>query len=263
MAVLGDRASGGLLPFILIFPGVKPLMTTSTLKKLSLAIGVSSALSVLNFVFLPKAEAAVIRSPISATASSELSSNYLIGNTINQSGLNLNFVSGVTDFDTYFSAPNTTHTHYNVGFTWFSDGLTKLLTPSATLNYDLGGVFTIDRLALWNSDYNGIGSLNILTSTDGVAFASLASGLTPSNNPLGNDYPATVFGLNSVAARFVRLEISCPVKDDYNVCGMGEIAFSTATAAVPTPALLPGLIGLGVAALRKRKIEAADSANKA
>ena len=34
------------------------------------------------------------------------------------------------------------------------------------------------------------------------------------------------------------------------------------TTAIPTPALLPGLIGLGVAALRKRKAEAAEQANE-
>ena len=45
------------------------------------------------------AEAAVIRSPISATATSEFSSDFSIGKTINQSGLNLGFTSGVTDFD--------------------------------------------------------------------------------------------------------------------------------------------------------------------
>ena len=38
---------------------------------------------------------------------------------------------------------------------------------------------------------------------------------------------------------------------------------SNAVTAVPTPALLPGLIGLGVAALRKRKAEAAEQANEA
>lgn len=38
---------------------------------------------------------------------------------------------------------------------------------------------------------------------------------------------------------------------------------SNAVTAVPTPALLPGLIGLGVAALRKRKAEAAEQANDA
>ncbi|NJL47176.1 MAG: PTPA-CTERM sorting domain-containing protein [Leptolyngbyaceae cyanobacterium SM2_5_2] len=37
-------------------------------------------------------------------------------------------------------------------------------------------------------------------------------------------------------------------------------AFNVSTAYVPTPALLPGLIGLGVAALRKRNEEEADQA---
>ena len=42
-----------------------------------------------------------------------------------------------------------------------------------------------------------------------------------------------------------------------------QLSLSDQSTAIPTPALLPGLIGLGVAALRKRKAEAAEQANEA
>ena len=55
----------------------------------------------------------------------------------------------------------------------------------------------------------------------------------------------------------------------FNTVGIGSsggsysITLNQPTTAIPTPALLPGLIGLGVAALRKRKAEAAEQANEA
>ncbi|MBW4693565.1 MAG: PTPA-CTERM sorting domain-containing protein [Lyngbya sp. HA4199-MV5] len=42
---------------------------------------------------------------------------------------------------------------------------------------------------------------------------------------------------------------------------LGTFNSSTLTAEIPTPALLPGLLGLGVAALRKRKAQATEEAS--
>ena len=54
------------------------------------------------------------------------------------------------------------------------------------------------------------------------------------------------------------------VQTDDNVFGRGSATISnfSAPTAIPTPALLPGLIGLGVAALRKRKAEAVEQASE-
>ena len=236
-------------------------MNTSMLKNLLVGTGLIAAS--IGAISLP-AEAGTIRSPISATATSEFSSVYSINNTINQSGLNLPFVSGVTDFDSYL-AQNPTHSFVAAGLEWFTQNGVK----SATLDYDLGSVFNVDRLALWNEETSGIGVFNVLTSTDGVSYVLRAAGLLPPDNPLAN-YGATVFGLQTAAARFVRLEVSgCPQPNPggFNGCGMGEIAFSTNSTNstnIPTPALLPGLIGMGIAAFRKRRqgqseLEVADA----
>ncbi len=45
--------------------------------------------------------------------------------------------------------------------------------------------------------------------------------------------------------------------------GATTLTLETAPIAIPTPALLPGLIGMGVAALRKRKAEAVEESSEA
>lgn len=190
------------------------------------------------------AYATVILSPTAATASSETSGGYGIGNTINQSGLSAGFTSGVTNFDTYL-AGNPTHTTTAAGNEWFSAyGVT-----SATVTYDLGTAWAIDRLALWNEESAGIGMFNVFVSLDGVTFTQVGFNLAPFDNPL-TDYPAQVFGLGLHTARYVRMDVSgCPQPDPggYDSCAIGEVAFSAASAtSVPEPGSL-AIFGAGLA----------------
>ncbi len=205
--------------------------------------------------FVKPAEAVII-SPVSATASSEFSADFDIGNTIDQSGLSIGFTSGVTDFDTYI-ASNPTHTVIAPGFEWF----TPEDVTTATVTYDLGSVFSIDRLALWNEEGAGINNFNLLSSTDGVNFSTILSGVSPVDNPF-TDYPAEVISFgSSVDAQFIQFDItSCPqVPTTFNGCAIGEVAFSQGTTQ-PIPfeaetsialALLGGY--MGVKKFRQRK----------
>jgi hypothetical protein len=196
----------------------------------------------------------VIISPVAATASSEFSNVFDIGNTIDQSGLSMGFTSGVTDFDAYL-ATNPTHTLAAANFEWFTpEGVI-----SATVDYDLGGVYNIDRMALWNEESSGLGQLNILVSQDNVNFTTIGSNLSPFDNPFAN-YPAEVFDIQDSLARYVRLEVSgCPQPDpgSFVGCGIGEIAFSTREniPPQPEPATILGLLavsGLGLGMKRKK-----------
>lgn len=195
--------------------------------------------------------ASTILSPITAVASSEFSLDFGINNTINQSGLSSNFVSGVTDFDTYLAI---IPTHSLVAFQneWF----TPSGIHSAQVNYDLGGIYNIDKLALWNEEASGIGAFNISVSSDNTNFSLLSAGLMPFNNPLGFNYLAEVFLFGSASARYVRFDITgCPQADSgFDGCAIGEVAFSAnqgEVSSVPVPAALPlmasalGAFGLG------------------
>ena len=202
------------------------------------------------------AQASTIISPVAATASSEFGSAnaYDIGNTSDHSGLSAGFVSGVTDFDTYL-AGNPTHTYIADDNEWF----TATGVASATVNYDLGSVYSIDRLALWNDEYSGISFLDISISLDNINFTTVASGLVPVDNPLYLDYGAEVFGFGSQSARYIQFDVGdCPQPDGNSslLCGIGEVAFSTS--AVPIPAAVwlfgSGLLGLVGMARRKKAV---------
>ena len=71
------------------------------------------------------------------------------------SGLSINFDSGVDDFDDYIGQiPR--HNLSSAG-EWFSE----VDVESVTIDYDLGDVFVIDRIAFWNEESAGIGHFRI------------------------------------------------------------------------------------------------------
>ena len=202
------------------------------------------------------AQAAVIISPVSASATSEFSASFDIGNTIDQSGLFSGFTSGVTDFDTYL-ATDPQHDFIAVDNEWF----TSSNVLSAVIDYDLGALRQIDRMAFWNDEFSGVGSIEVEISTDNILFASVASGLSPTNWAGSvTSYGADVFSLGGVHdARYVRLTVSdCPQPDALGpFCGIGEVAFSSVTRSVPEPAALlllgAGLAGLGFTRARRAR----------
>ena len=195
------------------------------------------------------AGAAVILSPVSAVIDSSGPGFGTINDTFNQNGLTAGFTSGVTDFDAYL-AGNPLHDWIFAGNEWFGNSGTS----SAVVTYDLGALFTIDRLALWNEEASGIGLLDLLGSTDGIAFSPLASGLAPTDNFETDDYAADVFAFAATQVRYVRFEMSdCPqpLRDEsapFPACAIGEVAFSSGATAVAEPATLL-LLGMGIASL--------------
>ena len=193
---------------------------------------------------------------VSATAATVLSStgSGLIEDTFEQFGLLTDYVSGVTDWATYFAA-NPLHETPFAGGEWFS----TRYVPTASVSYDLGSIQSIEGLALWNEDASGIGSLNILGSADGTTWTTLLSNVKPTDNPLGVQYGADLFNWQATNLRYVKLDMSgCPQPNGsgYEACGIGEVAFHAAT---PVPEASTwamsslGLALMGVAVARRRK----------
>lgn len=179
-----------------------------------------------------------------------------ITDTYNQSGLSAGYTSGVTDFDTYL-ATSPSHTHIFDGFEWFSENP----TDSASVTYDLGALYSIDALALWNEESSGIGVLDLYTSTDGIIFTALSTGLLPTDNEV-DDYTADVFSFASVAAQYIRFDMSaCPqLPSSFDACAIGEVAFRSAAeddngdrvVSEPGTLALMALGLIGFASMRKR-----------
>ena len=193
------------------------------------------------------ASAGTIISATSATINAGGPGFGSIADTYNQNGLSANYVSGVTDFATYM-ASGVTHTTVFAGNEWYSTNGNS----SASVTYDLGAALNVTGMALWNEDAAGIGSLNLLYSSDNINFTALASGLSPINNPEA-PYRGEVFDFATVNARYIRMDMSaCPQPDGTGTvwCAIGEVAFDNAGAvnAVPEPASL-ALFGLGLAGL--------------
>lgn len=203
------------------------------------------------------AMASVIIAPVSATIDVGGPGFGPIDDTFNQSGLSTGYTAGVTDFDSYI-ASDPTHDYVFSGNEWFSNEGTS----SAQVTYDLGSVFGIDTLALWNEDTSGIGLLELSYSVDGLNFLGLGS-YNPANNPVNADYSAQLFSFAPVNAQYVRFGMSgCPQPDgtNFQACAIGEVAFRTAevNAAVPEPGtwamMLLGFGAMGWSFKRRRKL---------
>ena len=100
---------------------------------------------------------------------------------------------------------NPTHTYIADG----NECFTATGVASAAVNSDLGSVYSIDHLALWNEEYSGISFLDISKSLDNLNFITVASELVPVDNLLYLDYGAEVFGFGSQSAR--------PVSTSYSI----------------------------------------------
>ena len=163
-----------------------------------------------------------------------------IGNIIDQSGLSTAYVSGVTDFDAYLAA-GPLHASDARDNDWFANsGIT-----SGIVDFDLGGIYSLDRIALWNEDVAGVSQANIFTSLDSQFSVPVFGGsFTLSNNPRGQDFLADRLTLNAIVdARFVRFVIVDAYPDERGFAdqaSLGEVAFSVSPVPLPATVLLFG-----------------------
>ncbi|MCH8270099.1 MAG: PEP-CTERM sorting domain-containing protein [Planctomycetes bacterium] len=177
----------------------------------------------------------------------EFSPTYDIGNTFDQSGLDANYVSGVTEFD-MFVARTSVITTGNEDDSWFG---TRGATLPGNIDFDLGATFTVTQLALWsfvNNDENCFDEFEVYVS-DNVAFSSatFAGSFVFVNSASVNPRPSQVFDLTDISGRYVRLRL---MRQNTNLVGIGEIVFGAVPA--PSSVVLLGLAGLVLARRRRQ-----------
>ena len=186
----------------------------------------------------------------------ELSSNYSSNFMIDQSGLSSSFDSGVTKFFTYVGS-NPTHVTSEGGagtfVSWVSDGT----TTSGNIDFDLGGVYNIKDVVLWqgvSGNSASVQSFDIFTSTDSAFSTPSLVGSFVAFQGTDNPEIAQVFDVIDSFGQYVRLSINSNYGNGANLTGLGEFALNVST--IPEPsifAVLPLVSGLACIRTRKRR----------
>lgn len=127
-------------------------------------------------------------------------------------------------------------------------------TPLVSITYGFSRSVAINGFVLWNDEFAGIGTTQLLSSLDGITYTLLGT-ITPEPSkfaPIGKVVPylAQAFSFDLTNMLFFKLLIyDCPGpppgESSYRGCGIGEVAFSAELGPVdnnpivPLPATLP------------------------
>jgi len=147
---------------------------------------------------------------------------------------------------------------HTLKFNWFAQDTTNSGPIDAGTMTAFGGAnqhFRVDLVAATFTDWFGASSSNAGVLAN--LLAPTAQGSTVSG------FNTTTFDLTPWAGSTVRLAFREVDNQGFFQAGVDGVAVNSSATAVPTPALLPGLIGMGIAALRKRKNEGVEQPSEA
>jgi hypothetical protein len=124
-----------------VFHYRRSIMRASVLKILSAA-------GLLSLCLVSVVSAAPMLNPVSASTDMGIfpSGSWSPGKTINQVGLSAGYTGGTTDFDTYLASSPTHNMFVGGSNSWISASG----TIPGNFDFDLGGSFVIESMALWN-----------------------------------------------------------------------------------------------------------------
>jgi hypothetical protein len=188
------------------------------------------------------ARAEVVRSASSVISAPPVLGAYSFDRTIDQSGLAIGYVSGVTDFNTYIGlSPTHVGSDTPVNFA---------ASPTAVpqnVDYDLGATYPVTKMAFWNYPFNTLGpvtSLDVYTANNAsFTGAFFAGSFFPADDAtITGINQAQVFDLADSNARYVRLRVTGQAT--INTIGYSEVAFGV----VPEPFTL-GYVAVAVVSL--------------
>jgi hypothetical protein len=195
-------------------------------------------------------EASVLITPTDVTASSVLSTSFLAGNLIDDSGLSGTDPHAITDTHAAVSS--------SAKNSWASVvGTVESPTLPATLVFDLGGTFDVTDLHIWQYAFNPVSGntnnskdITVEFSTGGVA-GTFGSGVNIQLTQWTAVEAAQNFAVTPVSANAVRFTIT--TLHAGVVAGLGEVKFSV----VPEPHSLAisaiCLLGLGMVRRRRNR----------
>lgn len=172
---------------------------------------------------------------------------------IDQSGLLDGYITGVTDFDAYM-ATNPVHQSNISNFYWLSQPGNPTV---GFFDFDLGGYYTIEAMALWNFGEDGGQNVQVfdLVVADNPDFTGGTSFLVDPvdvNTGPSDAVLPQVFEITPTGGRYVRMEILAN-NGNPDFVSFGEAAFEV-TVPEPGSVSLVALAATGLLLRRRRRI---------
>ncbi len=184
-------------------------------------------------LFAAQSQAGFITSAQSVVSAPPAIGAFTFDRTIDQSGLSIGYVSGVTDFNTYVSS-SPIHTRNNT----LPNYAASFSLPPQNVDYDLGSTYGVQQLAFWNYPFQssaGVTSFDVFTSSvSNFSSSFFAGSFLPLDDGNSSTNAVQVFDIADSTARFVRLRVTGTASS--NATGFSEIAFDTAAPSNPVPA---------------------------
>ena len=176
--------------------------------------------------------------------------------------------SGLNPGDASLATPDQSHTSVPDTNMWLSSGAGfGGVDPDPTYTVDLGAVYGVTGLRVWNYNENsnnpavftmrGVRDTNILISLDNVSYVPLGLftvAQAPGNDSYAGDFVnvAAFNGGNPLPFRYFRLDIQSSWGGDNSFYGLSEIMFEGTIVPEPGSALLLGLATVGLLSRRRR-----------